>query len=706
MRRTEAGRRLRRRRTANRIARQTGVPVDEVFGEREERYQADLAASMERSHDLEPERRRVREMIEDRVSRREFIKRSGLVGAGVVVTTMAVSAPSLLRAKRAAAATAPRVVVVGAGFAGLTAAYRIYRLMGWVPQVYEAQDRVGGRVETIRGGAAGQYSEECASGINTNETSGTGSIGALATELGLTPLVDTYLNGVPGNTGTVYNYLGKAYTESQLDAGSTAIDDYAYTQWSKIGYVPTYSRNNATARTFDAMSCQQFYANAGYPVTTPAGAYRAQVFGVEYGGRASVSSSLHEIVEQGNFWGADSGYEERWAIPGGNDVLAATLVSKLPTGSVHLGKQLVAIVKNTDSTYTLTFQATGGGSLTTVDADRVVLSLPPTCMKSVDYSQAGFSTQKNLFFQNCKLGDNAKMNMQFSGQPWNKNGHDGDAYTDMEAGSTWQASYQGTNPSWLLSMNNTDYGTLTGDAMPPAQVSKMLSIYDKLWPGQGVGAAFISGNAWLNQRLHEPFSQGSYPYRGLNGFTTYGGTESLREGNVHFCGDAAAPYTERGNMGGAVQSGEKAATELTSYPVPSPSPSITPTPIPSPSPAPSPSPSPAPSPSPSGPSVAVDRTSVPRGGTVKVTVSGGPGGRWDWVGLYLTSQVVTNSSNDNDYAWQYLSGTHTAPSTGKTSATLTFTMPSTTGNFNFRFWGDSPLPAYTLLATSPTVVVT
>jgi monoamine oxidase len=565
MKRTEAGRKMRRYRTADRIARETGVPVEEVFGEREERFHADRNESMERSYELEPARERARAMLEDRVSRRDFIRRSGLVGAGVVATTMFGAAPSVLQATRAAAATAPRVVVVGAGFAGLTAAYRVYMKTGWVPQVYEAQDRVSGRVETIRGASGGQYTEECASGINTNELTGTGSIGALATELGLTPFVDNYLHYPGTNSGEVYHYLGKAYSWSQLSAGSTAIDNYAWAQWRKLGYIPTFSRNDAVAKALDAMSCEALYAKAGYPVTTPAGAYRAQLFGVEYGGQAKNASALHEVMEQGNFWGVDAGYDERWAIPGGNDMLASTLASKLPGGSIHLSQQLVAIKKNTDATYTLTFKATGGATTTAVVADRVVITLPPTCMKTVDYSGAGFRSPKNLFFQNGKLGDNAKMNMQFAGQPWGKNGHSGDAYTDMEAGSTWQASFLGTNPAWLVSMNNKDYGPLAGDDMSPSQISTMLAAYDKLWPGQGVSGAFISGNAWLTQRLHEPFSQGSYSYRGLNGFTTYGGTEGLREGRVYFAGEAAAPYTEHGMMGGAVLSGETAAKRLTSY---------------------------------------------------------------------------------------------------------------------------------------------
>ncbi len=53
--------------------------------------------------------------------------------------------------------------------------------------------------------------------------------------------------------------------------------------------------------------------------------------------------------------------------------------------------------------------------------------------------------------------------------------------------------------------------------------------------------------------------------------------------------------------------------------------------------------------------------------------------------------------------WQYLSGTRTPPPSGLTTALLTFTMPTTLGNYQFRLYANN---GYTVLATSPTVTVT
>ena len=53
---------------------------------------------------------------------------------------------------------AKRVIVMGAGLAGLVAAYEL-RAQGHEPLVLEAQNRVGGRIYTLRCFAPGLYAE-------------------------------------------------------------------------------------------------------------------------------------------------------------------------------------------------------------------------------------------------------------------------------------------------------------------------------------------------------------------------------------------------------------------------------------------------------------------------------------------------------------------------------------------------------------------
>ncbi|MFE6963724.1 agmatine/peptidylarginine deiminase [Agromyces sp. NPDC057679] len=111
-----------------------------------------------------------------------------------------------------------------------------------------------------------------------------------------------------------------------------------------------------------------------------------------------------------------------------------------------------------------------------------------------------------------------------------------------------------------------------------------------------------------------------------------------------------------------------------------------------------PTPTPTPTP-PAGAAVTADRTSVARGGTIRATVTGGPGGRRDWVGLYRAS----DSDQAGGVVEKYLNGQDTPPATGLTTATIAFTAPSTRGTYEFRFFAND---GYTRLAKSAAFQVT
>ncbi len=92
------------------------------------------------------------------LTRRALLERLGAVG-GFSAAYLGMEAMGLLSQPAAAAPFEPppaprgrrRIVVLGAGIAGLVAAYELRRT-GWDVTVLEARDRIGGRVWTVRGG--------------------------------------------------------------------------------------------------------------------------------------------------------------------------------------------------------------------------------------------------------------------------------------------------------------------------------------------------------------------------------------------------------------------------------------------------------------------------------------------------------------------------------------------------------------------------
>lgn len=92
------------------------------------------------------------------LTRRALLERLGAVG-GFSAAYLGMEAMGLLARPASAAPFDPppaprgrrRIVILGAGIAGLVAAYELRRA-GWEVTVLEARDRIGGRVWTVRGG--------------------------------------------------------------------------------------------------------------------------------------------------------------------------------------------------------------------------------------------------------------------------------------------------------------------------------------------------------------------------------------------------------------------------------------------------------------------------------------------------------------------------------------------------------------------------
>jgi monoamine oxidase len=481
-------------------------------------------------------------------TRREALKRAGAATAG-----LALARPWMPLAQ---AATAPRIVVVGGGLAGLTAAYRL-KQAGYAAQLYEASDRTGGRCWTIRGAFAdGQIAEHGGELIDTGHT----EMRQLVQELGLD--TDDLSQAEPNGSEDAFYFDGQVYPVGQATTDLKGIWQQIHSDVSAASYPTLYNSSTQRGRELDNMSIAQYIA-AYVPGGTASklGQLLDVAYNIEYGAETNVQSALNMLYllaysGQGNLriFGPSN---EKFHVRGGNDQVPALLTQALGS-QVNLGSELIAIRRNADSTYALTFKQ--GSKTKTVTADQVVLALPFSIMRaSVDWSQAGFNTYKQRAIRELGMGTNSKLHVQFTDRHWYGLNCNGETYADTGYQNTWEVTRAQSGRSGIL----VDYtggtiGASFGSGTPTSRAQQFLAQIEPVLPG--ISAKF-NGRATIDFWTAYPWTKGSYSYWKVGQYQAFAGAEAERSGNCHFAGEHTS-IDFQGYLNGGVESGERAASEI------------------------------------------------------------------------------------------------------------------------------------------------
>jgi monoamine oxidase len=481
-------------------------------------------------------------------TRREAIKRTAVATAG-----LALARPWLPMAQ---AATAPRIVVVGGGLAGLTAAYRLKRA-GYAAQVYEASDRIGGRCWTIRGAFAdGQIAEHGGELIDQGHT----AMRQLSQELGLN--LDNLLSAQPNGTEDFLYFDGRRYPFKQATNDLKAIWQQIHSDVSAASYPTLYTLSTERGRELDNMSIAQWieaYVPGG--LASKLGQLLDVAYNIEYGAETSDQSALNMLYllgysGQGNLriFGPSN---EKYRVVGGNDQVPARMAQALP-GQITLDSELIAIARNGDGTYRLTFQQ--GVKTTSVTADQVVLALPFSILRSsVDWSQAGFAPVKARAIRELGMGTNAKLHVQFTDRHWYGLGNNGNTYADTGYQDTWEVTRAQAGASGIL----VDYtggkiGASFGSGTPSSRAKQFLGQLEPVLPGI---TAKWNGRATVDYWTGYEWTKGSYSYWKVGQYQAFAGAERERSGNCHFAGEHTS-VDFQGYLNGGVETGERAAGEI------------------------------------------------------------------------------------------------------------------------------------------------
>ena len=369
------------------------------------------------------------QQAEGTLTRRELVKRGGFVGAAVMLG----GPTALARAARATGRNGARVAIVGGGIAGLSAALRLQD-KGIGSTVYEASDRIGGRMHSDRSGyfSNGQVAEFCGELIDTGHT----TIQQLAKRfhLKLTDLTAAQ----PRGTDDTYWFLGGYYSQSQVDDDFAEVSDVLTADSDAAGYPTLYNSFTKAGKALDHMSVYDWIESrvpGGH--SSRFGRLLDAAYTEEYGADTSVQASLNLIyllsfqpddATDVSIFGES---DERFHIASGNEQLPEAIADTLP--DVRTNWRMTSVATNRDGTITLRFSTDAGS--TTVTADQAILALPFSVLRTLDYSRAGFDNLKKTAITQLGAGRNAKLQLQFKDRYWNSRGpwgrSTGSMYSDL-----------------------------------------------------------------------------------------------------------------------------------------------------------------------------------------------------------------------------------------------------------------------------------
>lgn len=488
--------------------------------------------------------------------RREFLQSVMFVGAGVgLAACTGAPAPTAAAtaAPTASSAASPRVVVVGAGLAGLTAAYRLHQA-GVAVQVFEARDRVGGRCWSSTGWVDGRIAEHGGEFIDSRHV----HILGLAKEFGIA-LGDTWAYWDPKSVSHAW-VDGAAVKEGQvLGPINDASRLLARTARKNGSYFAGEASRRAVA--FDEMTEADWVREVtGESIESPMGRLFSRAQASDFGLDADQLSATNLLDYYSVQW---HGANERYTFDGGNSRIPDALNRALPSGAVTLDSALQSIRRVSDGTFELAFS----DAHTPVVADYVVLSIPFTTLREVDLTDAGLSADKRAAIDQLGMGTNSKVLLQFD-RPYQDFGDWSSylQYGDDPQFETWESS--GTDKGGGNSSLITVYGggragatfpTDSPHGVAPVQVTqRILRAMEPMLPG--ITAAQI-GDAWLDNWSADPWVRGSYAAFRPGNVTSFRGRIGQAEGRLHFAGEHTSVFSQ-GYLNGGVESGGRAAAEL------------------------------------------------------------------------------------------------------------------------------------------------
>jgi monoamine oxidase len=485
--------------------------------------------------------------------RREFIRNAALAGAGVALAGCAGNPDA---SARPSAAKGP-VAIVGAGAAGLTAAWRLQRA-GFEVHLYEASHRFGGRMWTKKGfNAEGMFCELGGELVDTGHK----PLIALADELG----VGVRAIRAPDATGGERYFIdGRLYSEAEVVTAFVSLAPRIAND--AAGLLDDKDAWTDKARAFDATKLCDYLREAGRDTNTPAWLIRALdvAYVTEYGVptcRQSAMNLLGMISPD-----ASSGFkvygesDEAFRIAGGSSSLTDELARRLDGRAEIFKGHRLASIADTGEKIALTFDVGIKAGAKTAKYSRVILALPfPLLREVVGWDSLALSDSKKKAVRELGWGENTKvmfgMHPGFMDTLRSASGGAG-AFSDALF-ECWETSRGQPGRSGIITCY---FGGAAARGFVTTGPDHFLDELDRVFPG---AKAAHDGNKIQMDWPRFTFAKGSFSATLVGQYCGMVAESASPElsGRLVFAGEHTSENS-CGFMNGAVESGERAAKEI------------------------------------------------------------------------------------------------------------------------------------------------
>jgi monoamine oxidase len=478
------------------------------------------------------------------LSRRRLLAASAVMATGLAAGCKPRPTPEPSRRGRR------EVAIFGAGIAGLTAAWRLHQA-GVPVKVYEAQNRVGGRMLSLRRRFPEGHPVELGGELIDTDHK---HLRRLVAELGLE--LDDYSRDDAALAQEVFFFGGRRHSTAEVIAAfrPAAAGIVAARRSLRGDWVSRAAPAGGEA--LDRQSIAEWLA----PIEMEPW-FRALLdvaYTTEFGLEIAEQSALNLLLmidPQPDPFRLFGDSDERFHIRGGNDQVPARLAERLGDRVVR-GARLEAIAQAADGSYR--FAVRQGETSIDVAADHAILTLPFTLLREVAI-RLPLPAAKRRAIAELAYGTNAKLMVSFSQRLWRTvDGSNGSVLTDLPFQLTWETTRLERGESGILvDFTGGRRGVALGGGTTQAQADAFARDLDAVYPG----VAALAGEAVRFHWPTHPFTRGSYACYRPGQYTAFGGDEATAIGNLRFAGEHTT-IASRGYMEGGCESGERAAGEV------------------------------------------------------------------------------------------------------------------------------------------------